>query len=63
MELDIGTIIAAIPNMVIAVWVIWRDGKTIAVLLENQQSLIETLMALHPPQAQGDAKNIISRDE
>ena len=40
---------AAIPNLFIAVWVIRSYQQTITKLLENQQKLIEQLMALHPP--------------
>jgi len=50
MEIDTGAILATVPNLVIAVWVILNDQRTITKLLENQQKLIEQLMALHPPQ-------------
>lgn len=43
-------VFATIPNLGIAVWVIWQYQGTIRTLLDNQQKLIEQLMALHPPQ-------------
>lgn len=50
-------LISAAPNMLVALWVLWRDDKRITALLEQQRWLIEQLMALHPPQdAQGAEK-------
>jgi len=46
----IAGIITSVPNLAIAVWVIWQYQKTIDKLLANQQTLIEQLMSLHPPQ-------------
>lgn len=43
-------VLTTIPNLLIAVWVIWQYQATIRTLLENQQKLIDQLMALHPPQ-------------
>lgn len=48
-EAILTTIVAIVPNLAVAVWVIWRDSKTIERLLENNQKLIEQLMSLHPP--------------
>jgi len=45
----LAALIASVPNLAIAVWVIWQYQKTIDKLLVNQQKLIEQLMALHPP--------------
>lgn len=50
MDTIITALIAAIPNMAVALWVLWRDDKRITQLLESQKWLIEQLMALHPPQ-------------
>lgn len=50
MEEGILALLATIPNLAIAVWVIWQYQGTIRTLLDNQQKLIEQLMALHPPQ-------------
>ena len=45
----ITTIIGQVPNLVIAIWVIINYQNTIKVLLDNQQKLVENLLALHPP--------------
>jgi len=47
---NLNTLIASVPNLAIAVWCIWQYQQTIKTLLDNQQQLIEQLMALHPPQ-------------
>jgi len=54
MDSNITSLLTTLPNLAIAVWVILQYQATIKTLLENQQKLIEQLMALHPPQ---DAKN------
>jgi hypothetical protein len=46
----LATIFTGAPNFVIALWVIWNYQRTIDKLLQNQQSLLNQLMALHPPQ-------------
>lgn len=46
----LAALIAGAPNIVIAIWVIWRDGKTMEKLLQQQQWILEQLMKLHPPQ-------------
>jgi len=46
----LSDIIPSIPNLAVAVWVIFNYQKTISNLLQNQQKLVEQLMALHPPQ-------------
>lgn len=59
MDTTLATVLTTIPNLAVAVWVIFNYQNTIKVLLDNQQKLIEQLMALHPPadeetaQAQG----------
>jgi len=45
-----AALVASTPNIVIAVWVIWRQDKRIDDLLTAQKWLIEQLMAMHPPQ-------------
>lgn len=45
----LDVLISTLPNIGIAIWVIWQYQQTIKTLLENQQKLIEQLMALHPP--------------
>jgi hypothetical protein len=51
MPADIITnIVATLPNLAVALWVLWRDDKRITALLESQRWLIEQLMALSPPQ-------------
>lgn len=51
----INALIASIPNLAVALWVLWRDDKRITALLESQRWLIEQLMALSPPQPPTDA--------
>jgi len=46
----LSTLLAAVPNLAIAVWCIWNYQQTIKTLLDNQQKLVEQLMSLHPPQ-------------
>lgn len=46
----ITTLIANAPNVVVAIWMLWRQDKRIDELLQSQKWLIEQLMALHPPQ-------------
>lgn len=50
MDTSITALLATVPNLAIAVWVIFQYQKTIDKLLANQQKLIEKLMELHPPQ-------------
>lgn len=49
METVISALLATIPNLAIAIWVISAYQKTIGELLVNQKNLIDQLMALHPP--------------
>lgn len=56
MDENILTLLTTVPNLAIAVWVIWQYQSTIKTLLENQQRLIEQLMSLHPPQRNGDSQ-------
>jgi len=46
----VSTVITTLPNLAIAVWVLIQYQKTIDKLLDNQQKLLDQLMALHPPQ-------------
>jgi hypothetical protein len=46
---EISAILTTLPNLAIAIWVIWQNNGTISKLLENQQHLIEKLMSLYPP--------------
>lgn len=41
-----------VPNLAIAIWVIWQDRKMMEKLLLQQQWMLEQLMALHPPQSE-----------
>lgn len=54
MEAAIIAALATLPNLAIAVWVIFSNQKTIGTLLENQQKLIEQLMALKRSPADAD---------
>lgn len=47
---QISTVLGQVPNLIVAVWVIINYQNTIKQLLDNQQKLVEQLMALHPPQ-------------
>lgn len=49
MDIILQAVITALPNMGVAIWVLWRDDKRISALLEQQKWLIEQLMSLHPP--------------
>lgn len=51
-------LLTTLPNLAIAVWVILQYQQTIKTLLENQQHLIEQLMALHPPQPIATSQHI-----
>lgn len=37
-------LIAGAPNLVVALYVIWRDGKRVDALLEQQERLIEAFL-------------------
>lgn len=50
MDQEALSILTTVPNIGIAIWVIWQYHRTIKTLLENQQKLIDQLMSLHPPQ-------------
>jgi len=52
MEATLDAVLKQIPDFAIAVWCIWNYQRTIANLLTQQNSLINQLMALHPPQDQ-----------
>lgn len=57
MDETLTLLIASAPNMLVALWVLWRDDKRITQLLESQRWLIEQLMAMHPPQDDPDANS------
>lgn len=42
--------VTGLPNFAVAVWVILQYQNTIRTLLDNQQKLIDQLMARHSPQ-------------
>lgn len=46
----ITALIANAPNLIIAVWVIWKGAHLVERLLETQKWMLEQFMALHPPQ-------------
>lgn len=50
MDEPILSLVNNAPNLIIAIWVIWRGEKIVVTLLENQRWMIEQLMALSPPQ-------------
>jgi len=45
----IQAIATSLPNLIVAIWVILNYQQTIKTLLDNQQTLLEKFMALHPP--------------
>lgn len=42
----ISQIILGLPNLTVALYVIWRDGQRIDKLLEQQRQLIEALLRM-----------------
>lgn len=44
MDNIIETIITQLPNLGVAVWMLWQQQATIKSLLQNQQSLIDRLL-------------------
>lgn len=50
MDEPIVSLINNAPNLLIAIWVIWRGEKVVNHLLDTQRWMVEQLMALHPPQ-------------
>lgn len=51
----ITSIIAGAPNLIVALWVLWRDDKRITALLEQQRWLMEQLLAKDAPEASQSA--------
>jgi len=45
MEELVQTLITQLPNIAVAVWVLWQQHQVIKRLLENQERLIERLMS------------------
>lgn len=45
-ENTVTTILTMLPNLAVAVWVIINYQKTIAMLLDNQQKLIDSLLKM-----------------
>lgn len=43
------------PQLLLAGWIIWRDGKTIDKHVEMEKWMLEQLMSLHPPQKKDDS--------
>lgn len=62
MDEILSLLIASAPNMLVALWVLWRDDKRITQLLESQKWLIEQLMAMHPPQEENGENNLKETD-
>lgn len=50
MNEEIVSLINNAPNLIIAIWVIWRGEKLVVTFLETQRWMIEQLMQLSPPQ-------------
>lgn len=60
METLISAILDSLPAIGFAIFIVINQQSTIKTLLENQQKLIDQLMALHPPQTKEDARNIVA---
>jgi len=47
------TMITQLPNLMVAVWMLWQQNQTIKSLLDNQQRLLDRLLSEddHPPSA------------
>lgn len=52
----VQTLITNAPNLVIAIWVIWKGAHLVERLLETQKWMLEQFMALHPPQDEENEK-------
>lgn len=52
----VQTIVLQLPNLAVALWVIWRDSKTIEKLLTTQEGLLERLLNRDPPLAADEQK-------
>lgn len=50
MDEGLATLVAMIPNLAVALWVIYNDRKRMDKQDELLKSVIDKLMALHPPQ-------------
>lgn len=60
MDTMISTLLDSLPAIGFAIFIVVNQQGTIKTLLENQQKLIDQLMALHPPQTKEDARNIVA---
>lgn len=49
----LDTLITNAPNLIIAIWVIWKGAHLVEKLLETQKWMLEEFMKLHPPQEEG----------
>lgn len=61
METLVPEIVKALPSILALVWIVIRQDARIDKLLIEQSKLIDTLMAMHPPQEKDDAKNIAGK--
>lgn len=44
MDQLVSTIVTQLPNLAVAVWMLWQQQQTIKSLLTNQQTLIDRLL-------------------
>ncbi len=44
MDNIVSTIITQLPNLGVAVWMLWQQGRTIQAMLDNQTKLIDRLL-------------------
>jgi len=59
----VTTIITSLPNLAVAIWCLWQNQKTIDKLIDQQNKLVDQLMALHPPQDDKKTVNSIVKGE
>lgn len=44
MDNIVSTIVTQLPNLGVAVWMLWQQGRTIQAMLDNQTKLIDRLL-------------------
>lgn len=52
MDFDLTGLVAILPNLAVAIYVIWRDGKREEKLLDTQKWLVEQIVNIRSQPAQ-----------